>query len=294
MKLSVPVGHGVTLAVRRWPGRGGRPFLLLHGLRSNSRMWDEVADRLAAAGHPVYALDMRGHGDSDLPEHGYDNETVVADLLAVCRELRLSGLLLAGHSWGGNVAVRLAAEHPDLAAGLALVDGGWISFADVSDAVPPWEKEDVEVFGQWRSHATGATEETMRELLRSLHPNWSQAMLEAALAEMVEGPDGLLVQRLSPEHQRSVLTSMWHDPPARWYPGVTVPVTILVALPTYAPTLQDWVRKWVAEAEAAMPQADVLWYVGAGHLLHADQPERVASDLLDLARTVDKPASERS
>ncbi|GAA2368139.1 alpha/beta hydrolase [Streptomyces cuspidosporus] len=291
MKLSVPVDHAVHVNVRHRPGRDGRPFLLLHGLGSNARLWDEVADLLAAAGHPVYALDMRGHGDSDLPEHGYDNATAVADLVAVCRELRLTGALFAGHSWGGNLAVRLAAQHPELAAGLALVDGGWIGFVDTSRYAPTREKS-VELAGWWRD-VTGTTEETMRELLRGLHPRWSETAVSASLADMVRGPDGLLVQRLPLEHYMSLADSMWQDPPARWYPDITVPVLLLVALPAHAASWGSYARKWVAEAEAAIPRAESRWYVDTDHNLHVEEPERVAGDLLDLARLVDKPARER-
>ncbi|MFI1851546.1 alpha/beta fold hydrolase [Streptomyces sp. NPDC020480] len=292
MKLSVAVDHGVTLRVRHRPGGDGRPFLLLHGLRSNARMWDDVADRLVAAGHPVYALDMRGHGDSDLPKHGYDNATATADLVAVCRELRLTGALLAGHSWGGNLAVRLVAEHPEVAAGLALVDGGWISMVDTSQGGPAREKV-VEMVGRAHSQVSGMTAQTLRETLRGLHPTWSAAAVEATLADLAEGPDGLLVPRLPLEKLLSILESMWEDPPARWYPAITVPVMLCSTLPVQVPMLSDLARKWVAEVEAALPQADPRWYVGADHNVHADHPARVAGDLLDLAATVDKPASER-
>lgn len=293
MRLSVPVDHEVTLNVRHRPGRDGRPFLLLHGLASNARMWDDVAGRLADAGHPVYAIDMRGHGDSGVPEHGYDNEAVVADLAAVCRELRLTGALLAGHSWGGMIAVRFASVHPDLAAGLALVDGGWINHTDTPDRIPTWQK-DVEKIANGVPGTTGATAQIARERIRTLHPHWSEDAVEAMLADLAEGPDGLLVQRLPLKHRLSILYSMWNDSPARWYPGIAVPVLMLIALPSYASSLGDWVRKWVAEAESAIAQVDSRWYVGADHNLHADQPERVTGDLLELARSADRPALERS
>jgi pimeloyl-ACP methyl ester carboxylesterase len=287
MELSIPVDDGVKLNVRHRPGRDGRPFLLLHGLGSNARTWDEVAGRLAAAGHPVHAVDMRGHGDSDTPEHGYDNETAVADLVTVCRELRLTGPLLAGHSWGGNIAVRFVAEHPGLAAGLALVDGGWVNLADTPDWATTWEAR-VAKAKQWRPDATGVTAQTMRELLRALHPTWSAAAVEATLADMVEGPDGLLVRRLPLERYLSIEHSIWNDPPARWYSDITVPVLLLNALSPNTPLWDTWARKWAVEAEAAIPGATSRWYADADHHLHAEQPERLAGDLLDLARTVDK------
>ncbi len=45
-----------------------RSYILVHGLSSNARTWDQVAARLAAAGHQVVAIDQRGHGLSEKPD----------------------------------------------------------------------------------------------------------------------------------------------------------------------------------------------------------------------------------
>src|SRR2546430_5388139 len=127
----VRVAQGVFLHVRRWPGER-RPFLLVHGLSSNALLWGEVAEALAAAGHPVHAVDLRSHGDSDAPPDGYDTATAADDLAA----LGLTGAVVAGQSWGGNVAVALAAKHPEMVAALALVDGGWL---DPASEFESWE-----------------------------------------------------------------------------------------------------------------------------------------------------------
>ncbi|MGO4421872.1 alpha/beta hydrolase, partial [Streptomyces sp. MCAF7] len=230
MELSVPVDNEVKLNVRHRPGGDGRPFVLAHGLGSNARLWDETAELLAAAGHPVYAVDMRGHGDSEEPEHGYDNATAVADLVAICRELDLAGVLLAGHSWGGNLSVRLSVEHPGLVTGLALVDGGWVNLTDTANWEISWEAC-AEFVMQRRPDNTGATAETMRRFLRALHPSWSEGAVEASLGDMREGPDGLLVPQPSATHYLEIVRSMWDDPPGPWQAQVRVPVMLLNAIP---------------------------------------------------------------
>ena len=124
-EVSLP--GGPRLALRRADGPG-RPFLLVHGLSSNARLWDGVGTRLAEAGHQVVAVDQRGHGRSEQMADGYDTATCAADLAALCSELGLTGdrtPVVAGQSWGGNVVLTLAAEFGGVA-GLALVDGGWI------------------------------------------------------------------------------------------------------------------------------------------------------------------------
>src|SRR5205814_1709852 len=103
----LPATGGVGLHVNVWPDGEGVPFLLVHGLASNARMWDGVASALAGLGHPVAAVDQRGHGRSDKPDSGYDFITVTDDLVAVLDGLGFERSVAVGQSWGGNVVVEL-------------------------------------------------------------------------------------------------------------------------------------------------------------------------------------------
>lgn len=282
LDLSVPVAERVNLHLRHWLGGRGRPFLLVHGLASNARLWDEVAEVLVGAGHPVYAVDLRGHGDSDVPADGYDNATVVADLVEFAAVVVLDGFIVAGHSWGGNLAVRLAAQFPQLVAGLVLVDGGWI---DLTSTMGSWE-ECAAVAAQLRPPIKGATADGMRKFLRAVNRGVSEAAIEAKLADMRQEPDGTLSYRLSEQQYLSILRSMYHDPPARWHPEVSVPTLLLPAQPTANQHWGRWARGWVEQALATLPDASVRWYDNADHDLHAQHPQRLAGDLLDLARAV--------
>jgi pimeloyl-ACP methyl ester carboxylesterase len=279
MELSVSVADGVALRLRHRAGSAPPPFLLVHGLSSNARLWDEVADRLAAAGHPVYAVDLRSHGESDAPEEGYDTATAAADVAAVGTALGLRGAIVAGQSWGGNVVVRAAAEHPALVAGVALVDGGWI---DLPADFASWQACEAALRPP---KLNGATATGMRTWLRTAHPGWSAAAVEATLANLRVEPDGMLTRRLSIPRHMSIVRSMWDDPPARWFPAVAAPVLLLPAIPK-DPRRAARARGRVAAAQAALPQATIREHVNGDHDLHAQQPDRLARDLLDLAQTV--------
>jgi pimeloyl-ACP methyl ester carboxylesterase len=172
--------------------------------------------------------------------------------------------------------VRMAAEHPALVGGLALVDGGWINLS--AD------------FASWEQCATalrppdlnGATAAGMRAWLRRAHPDWSTSAVEATLANLRIEPDGTLTRRLSIPHHMSIVRSMWDDPPAHWYPAIAAPVLLLPAIPRDRQRAQR-ARERVAVAEAALPRATIREYLDADHDLHAQHPHRVARDLLDLA-----------
>jgi pimeloyl-ACP methyl ester carboxylesterase len=104
---------------------GGEPALLaLHGLASNARWWDLVADRLVPA-HRVIAVDLPGHGKSDRPDSGYDFDTVSRDLEGLLAALHHpEPIVVVGHSWGATVALAFAAAYPALALGVVCIDGG--------------------------------------------------------------------------------------------------------------------------------------------------------------------------
>ncbi len=272
----IALPDGPRLAVRRWPGEL-RPFLLVHGLASNARLWEGVATRLAAAGHEVLAVDQRGHGRSEQSTSGYDTATAAVDLGALLRELGWTGQrapIAAGQSWGGNVVLTLAATQ-GCVAGLALVDGGWIHLADRFPTFDEcWAVLEPPRFD-------GLTRESLEQQSRSWHVDWPEEGRLGSLANFADLPDGTVRPHLMREHHRSIVHSLWADDPRDLYGRVTVP-TVLLAAVDAVPTQPTA----VTEAGARIADAQVQWYVGAHHDLHAQQPARCAQDLLALERRV--------
>ena len=82
--------------------------LLLHGITSSAQSWVRVGPALADR-YQVYALDMRGHGDSIKPPQGaYGLRQTADDAVAFIEALGLERPVLFGHSWGGATALVLA------------------------------------------------------------------------------------------------------------------------------------------------------------------------------------------
>ncbi|HEY4315095.1 MAG TPA: alpha/beta hydrolase [Actinomycetes bacterium] len=264
---------GPRLAVRRADG-AGRPFLLVHGLSSNARLWDGTGRRLAAAGHEVVAVDQRGHGRSEQVEDGYTTPQCAADLAALRAELGLVGdraPVVAGQSWGGNVVLHLAAEHGGVA-GVAFVDGGFI-----------WLGERYPTFEEcWAELAPpqmdGVTLADLTERFRGWFADFPPEGVEGQLANLTE-VDGLARPRLTREHHREILRSLWELDPRPLFGKVDVPALLAVAVPADG----DDPREELPVAAAALPDVVVSRYVGAHHDLHAQQPDRMAADLLALA-----------
>lgn len=270
----VKVEDGVWLHVRCWPAPG-RPFLLVHGLSSNARLWDEVAAELVAAGHAVHAVDLRSHGDSDAPPGGYDTLTAAADLARI----DIDDAIVVGQSWGGNVAVAYAAQHPGLVAGLALVDGGWI---DLRSEFPDWAACEAALRPP---DIDGLPAAQLDAMLRSTHPDWSEAAIRATMANLRVWPDGTLSRRLAIPRHMQIVRSMWEHAPAQWYPAVTAHALLIPAMPA-DPAAAARKRAQVAAAASALPAATIREYPGADHDLHAQHPKELAVDLLGLAAVV--------
>jgi pimeloyl-ACP methyl ester carboxylesterase len=99
---------------------GGPPVVLVHGWLSSSRIWEQVANRLTQR-FTVYTLDLSGFGDSDKPISGYGIRYGSRLLYAFCAHFGITRTAVIGHDIGGAMAVKLAADHPDLVGRLVLV-----------------------------------------------------------------------------------------------------------------------------------------------------------------------------
>ena len=116
-------GDGVELAFGYWPGRSA-PVVALHGLTASHLNFIGIAERLAGR-CALFALDLRGRGDSDKPEAPYGMAQHARDVAAAMRTMGLGPSIVMGHSMGAFVATALAAQDPGLVSGLVLIDGGY-------------------------------------------------------------------------------------------------------------------------------------------------------------------------
>ena len=93
-------------------GKGPEPAILaVHGITANSRCWDTMAHELAG-GRRLVALDLRGRGGSDKPEHGYNLDNHCGDIDGVLDHLGLERAVLMGHSLGAYICLAYAATRP--------------------------------------------------------------------------------------------------------------------------------------------------------------------------------------
>jgi len=284
----IEVADGLELRVLRRRGReasagstpteGSAPFLLVHGLASNARLWDGVARSLQQAGYASVAVDLRGHGRSDKPDAGYDFASISEDLRRLIAALGPSfeRPILAGQSWGAGVVLDFAVRHPEMSRGIVLVDGG---LTDLRDAFPTWE-------ACWDRLAppqlVGMPLASVEAYFRTSHADWPAEGIEGSLANFEIRPDRTIAPWLSREHHKAILEAMWNQRTAELWRALRVPALI-------APVdggEGDWTRAKRAGVEAAAAAAEaagvptrVVWFSG-DHDIHAQHPAELAAALL--------------
>lgn len=268
------INIGLNIHIREWMGEKP-PFVLVHGLASNARLWDKVGAYLAAEGHRVIAIDQRGHGLSDKPDDGYDFVTVTADLKKLIDVLELERPYLAGQSWGGNVLLAFGATYPGIARGLAFIDGGTIDMQ--ADPEATWEvvRERLKP-----PDLNGLPLEQMRSYIQSAHPEWDEWAIEAILANFELLPRGTIRPWLTLDHHLKILQALWAQRPPQLYPHIAEPA--LIALADDGNEL--WVSRKKRQAEAAaagLQNASIHWFHHTPHDIHVDKPEALAQLILD-------------
>ena len=115
---------GAVIRLRH--GGSGPPLLLVHGNPQNHTCWYKVAARLAKDYH-VILPDLRGYGDSSLPEAGPDHvnysfRAMAQDLLDIMEQLGYGTFFVAGHDRGGRTVHRLCLDHPERVLKVCLMD----------------------------------------------------------------------------------------------------------------------------------------------------------------------------
>jgi pimeloyl-ACP methyl ester carboxylesterase len=265
--------NGLHFHLIDWGGRG-EWLVLLHGLASQAHMFDLVAPQLTDS-FRVIAVDQRGHGLSDKPDSGYDWATVTSDLDAILRAQQIDRAWLAGHSWGGNVAVQYAADHPDRVSGLILIDGGFLQIGDRLDW-PTVEKflEPPDLIGM-------PVDEFRSGMKVWMGPAWSPEAEAITLQNFEIRADGTIAPRMHKANHMQVVRALWEHRPSELWARVQCPVLMM---PAIAPEPHDErsrstlanKRRNIAVAEERLKQAQTIWLTDTIHDIPLQRPAELA------------------
>lgn len=237
----------------------GAPLLLLHGIGANAPTWGRAAE-LLAANHRVMALDFRGHGQSEKPEHGYGEEDYVRDLEGLVTQIGSGPIDVIGHSFGGRIAAQLAARRPALFRRLVLEE----ALGGDSRPRPPAQEAEMRAGARvWIERLRQAPRDAVLAQTRQRQPGWTAAECEAFV-----------------DSQREFSMAIYGPGSAGYFWDwrqvvATLACATLVLLgdktaQRFPPSTADDTTG--AEVRRVLPQAIVVQIDGAGHLLHLDEP----------------------
>lgn len=154
----------------RRSGRG-KPFVLVHPLALNSRLWEPALAELQP-GHDLVMVDTRGHGESTWDGQPYAIADVASDLAALLDALRIDRCAVLGMSMGGCVAMTFAARHASRVDRLVLCD------------TTAWYGEDAPT--KWQERASAALTKTRDEQLPFQRDRWFSEAFRESRPDVVE------------------------------------------------------------------------------------------------------------
>jgi pimeloyl-ACP methyl ester carboxylesterase len=267
-----------------WGGPGGQNvpgILVIHGLGQTAWAWAPVARRLRSVRRFV-AMDLRGHGLSDAPTHGYEPESLGGDVVAVAEGaglLEAAGdtLVLAGHGFGACVAAWAATQLGARCAGIVLVDGGWQDIAATSGVEPDEFLRSIEEppevlrsIGAYLADRAGFDPAT-----------WDADQERAARATVVEVPAGRVVPATRPHALEGCVRAMFAYRPAPALTAIQAPLVALAAADDDAGSAgRSLAGIQAALHEAARPAIRVARFPADGHNLMRYRPIEVAAAIL--------------
>lgn len=258
--LSLP--GGVTAYLEE--GAGTLPVILVHGFAGFMYMWRQVQSRLAAHAR-VVALDLWGFGASARPPHLAPDDWV-RQLIQFMDALDIPQAVLVGHSLGGRVVLTAVAQYPARVRGVVLIssDGaGWPLGFQLVWAVAHTPLAAL-ILHRVRRHT---------ELLRLLLQN-AYASHQVTHAEVREFQRFMRVRG----------TARAWTAASRRYPGndlhqlipqVRCPTALLWGADDHVIPLCHALRLL-----GELPDAELLIFPDAGHMLHLEHPDHVSEYLL--------------
>ncbi len=236
----------------RESGSDGPPVIFLHGWRSDSSVWTSVFNPLSTHHFSLYALDLPGFGGSPTPPPSFtvgDYANLVADFII---KLNRGPVTVVGHSFGGRVAIKLAASRPELLSRLVLVDAAGLRLPSLSRTVL----------------------EKIAKIVKPLFRLPGLSRLRPLIYEILGAEDYVATPSLE-----SVFKNIINEDLSVFLPQIKTP-TLLIWGDNDRVTPIEWAR----DMETAIKNARLVVLRSAGHFSFLDQPHAFSEELLNFLK----------
>ena len=257
-------GRSIHYVARGWDNirRPREAVVLVHGWASNSSAWDNQIDVLAKYTR-VIAIDLPGHGASQLPAEPCSMDLFARAIAAVMDDAGIDAAVLVGHSNGTPTIRQFYRDFPDRTRALVIVDGGLKSFFSAEAAKPFLEQLQSP---EYRPFVT-----SMVEGMLQANPDATKAERDMLVQMALSTPQETLVGAL----EAGVDPAIWIDDP------INVPTLVVLAdAPFWTDEYEGFVRDLV-------PDVEYHKLAGVSHFLMYEDPQTFNALLLDFLRRID-------
>jgi pimeloyl-ACP methyl ester carboxylesterase len=239
----------------------GTPVVLLHAGIADRTMWSEHLKPLAAAGHRVIAVDLPGFGEAPGGEAARAPWETVLETMS---SLELEPAVLVGNSFGGAVALRIAAGAPDRVSALVLV------------SAPPLDDEaSAQLEAAWAAEEAALERGDIAAAVAAVLEAWLLPDAPAQLRERVA-----TMQRRALEAQAEAPAVSPAPDPLEEHPELVAQVTVPALVMAGEHDMPDFLDGADALA-GSLPRARKVILEGAGHLAPLETPDAFRELLLE-------------
>lgn len=252
----------------------GSDVVLVHSALADRRMWDPQL-RVLTPRHRVLRLDLRGFGESSLPEGECSLRADVADLMDHVGMLRA---VVVGSSMGGGVVIDLALERPLLVRGLVLVGAG-IGGAKRSDELRNTSNE-IDALAE-----RGAAEEAVERELRFWvdGPARPPGTVGGSIRDYLRAADLAATRRLA--EWSGVTPVPLAPPPVERLEEIVAPALVVVGehdVPDMVAQAREMARR--------MPNAELVVIPDAAHFPSLERPGEFNAHLVRFIGSLERAA----
>lgn len=268
--------RGLRYHVRHWKGDPSRRMVLLHGWMDVSASFQFLVDALSAD-WDVYAPDWRGYGLSSWS--GADNywfPDYLGDLDAILERIQpQEPVNLVGHSLGGNVAGLYAGVRPERVARFVNLDGFGMPATKPEQAPKRYARwmDELKVMPRWKPYASYAE---LADRLQKNNPRLNRERAEFLALHWGKEEEGGVVLRSDPAHKLVNATLYRLDEARACWARVAAPVLWVDGAASETVARMKLTLDELAQRRAAFRNLQYHTVKDAGHMLHHDQPEKVA------------------